>query len=192
MQQANLANQAAHLSGMGLGLQGMNLGLQGAQLQGQLGDQQYSQQMNQAQGLASMGDFFRNDQQQRLDASWQLPMLQQQMRNEAIGLGGGMNTSSSRSREGLLGPLSNVAGAAIGSGLFSDRRLKENIVELGPEPVRGLPWYEFSYLGDARRFRGVMADDVERHFPGAVHLTDQGYKVVDYDALGIDMLEVPR
>ena len=196
MQQAALANQSADLQGMNLGLQGMNLGMTGANLMGQMGNQQFNQGMQGAQGLGQFGDLFRGINQQGLDAEWMLPQQQQQIRNEAIGLGMGMNTS--QQRPDTMGQLIGAGGAVLGGmakggvGFFSDRRLKENIVEFGLEPMTGLPWYEFSYLGDPRRFRGVMADDVERFFPAAVHTRDDGYKEVDYDALGLDMVEVTR
>ena len=173
-------------------LQGMNLGLTGANLMGQMGGQQFNQGMQGAQQLGQFGDLFRGIDQQGLDARWMLPQQQQQIRNQAIGLGSGMTTSSSTARPDTMGQLIGAGGAALGGFFMSDRRLKENVVEFGLEPMTGLPWYEFSYLGDPRRFRGVMADDVELVAPGAVYTRDDGYKVVDYDALGIDMTEVAR
>jgi hypothetical protein len=84
----------------------------------------------------------------------------------------------------------------IGAGLLgksawwtSDRRLKQDIVEVGEYP-NGLPAYEFAYKHDpTRRFIGVMADDVEKFMPEAVTEVD-GYKTVDYALLGITMREV--
>lgn len=181
--QAGMANQNA-------GLQGMNLGLTGANMMGQLGGQQFDQGMQGAQGLGQFGDLFRGINQQGLDARWMLPQQQQEIRNAAIGLAPG--APNSVTKPDTMGQLIGAGGAALGGFFTSDRRLKENIVEFGLEPMTGLPWYEFSYLGDPRRFRGVMADDVERFFPDAVHTRDDGYKEVDYDALGLDMVEVTR
>lgn len=66
------------------------------------------------------------------------------------------------------------------SGIFtiSDRRLKENIREVGD--LRGvLPVYEYTYIGDERVRLGLMAQDVEKVAPAAV--VDFGaFKAVNY------------
>lgn len=72
----------------------------------------------------------------------------------------------------------------------SDRRLKENIAYLGQEPKTGLPWYEFSYLGQETRYQGFMADEVERIRPDAVFEMESGHKAVRYDLLGVSMIKV--
>ena len=54
---------------------------------------------------------------------------------------------------GGTGPLENVGG------ILSDRRLKDNIKEVGMSP-KGYKIYEFSYKGDSIRYRGAMAQDV--------------------------------
>lgn len=70
--------------------------------------------------------------------------------------------------------------SSIGSAMMmSDRRLKENIVELG-HTANGLPVYGFNYIGDERPNVGLMADDVEKLDPGAVAMIG-GYKAVNYD-----------
>lgn len=70
--------------------------------------------------------------------------------------------------------------------LISDRRLKTNIIRYGSDP-RGFSLYEFSYrVTPGQRFRGVMADEVEKVDPAAV--IDLGaYKVVNYQRLGLKM-----
>lgn len=71
----------------------------------------------------------------------------------------------------------------------SDRRTKENIVEVGWHPL-GFGIYLFNYkpefqgLGGARQF-GVMADEVELVLPQAVSVDTQGFKMVNYEMLGI-------
>lgn len=73
----------------------------------------------------------------------------------------------------------------------SDRRIKENIEEVGVDQRTALTLYEFNYKGDeTRRFRGVMADEVELVYPDAVEDTDLGFKAVRYDLLGIEFKEV--
>jgi hypothetical protein len=88
-----------------------------------------------------------------------------------------------------LGGLGQGIGAMKTAGMFasmSDRRLKENIVRVG-EAAHGLGLYEFSYIGDPARFRGVMADEVEQIMPDAVAYDDLGFASVNYGMLGIQM-----
>lgn len=70
--------------------------------------------------------------------------------------------------------------------LLSDRRLKTNIIRYGSDP-RGFGLYEFSYrVTPDARYRGVMADEVEKVEPAAV--IDLGaYKMVNYERLGLKM-----
>jgi len=86
-----------------------------------------------------------------------------------------------------LGIAGQVAGAAAGAGAFgSDRRLKQDIVRVGTYD-NGLPMYEFAYKASpTKRFRGVMADDVEQVMPEAV-IEVGGYKAVRYDKVGVDL-----
>lgn len=91
----------------------------------------------------------------------------------------------------VLGAGAGLGGAAIGAGLISDRRLKTNIKFLYKDQNTGLNVYEFSYKGaEDRRFMGVMADEVERYMPSAVHYDDLGYASVDYGAIGMRMVEL--
>lgn len=96
--------------------------------------------------------------------------------------------------DSLLGDLGGFLGgaAAVKTAFFpSDRRIKENIEEVGVDQRTALTLYEFNYKGDeTRRFRGVMADEVELVYPDAVEDTDLGFKAVRYDLLGIEFVEV--
>jgi hypothetical protein len=99
-----------------------------------------------------------------------------------------INTSGS-----FLGDLGGILGGAASAytAFGSDRKIKENIEEVGVDQRTALTLYEFNYIGDTtRRFRGVMADEVEMVFPDAVIDTDLGFKAVDYGALGIEFREV--
>jgi hypothetical protein len=92
-------------------------------------------------------------------------------------------------------PFNTILGAVAGGVtkfMFSDRRLKTDIVAVGRDGRTGLTLYEFGYLDDdqGRRFRGVMADEVERIDPGAVSYDGAGYASVDYARLGIQWVEV--
>ena len=108
---------------------------------------------------------------------------------------GGLGATSGGPLSGLPGFLGGAAeGATKSKGLFgipwlSDRRLKENIKEVGTSP-KGYKIYEFSYKGADRRFRGVMAQDVAKKNPMAVGITSTNnlnFLTVDYDQIDVDM-----
>jgi len=83
------------------------------------------------------------------------------------------------------------AGTRGGIAAFSDARVKENIERVGTHFRTQLPIYEFSYIHiPDKRFRGVMAQDVEKVFPDAVEETHDGIKMVNYAMLGMEMEEV--
>ena len=72
----------------------------------------------------------------------------------------------------------------------SDPSIKQDIVRIGEHPL-GFGLYLFDYKpefrntwGYGRQF-GVMADEVARFVPEAVHTCDDGYFIVDYFRLGI-------
>jgi hypothetical protein len=62
--------------------------------------------------------------------------------------------------------------------LFSDRRLKKNIKQISTRPD-GLNVYEFDYIWGGGRQIGLMAQEVQTIYPGAVSESD-GYLMVDY------------
>lgn len=106
------------------------------------------------------------------------------------GLSSVMNAQAQNQDDGSgLGSI--LGGAAkIGSLFFpSDRRMKENIVRVGTTN-HDLPLYEFNYIGDDTRYRGVMADEAEKVLPESVVYDDIGFARVDYALLGIEMEEV--
>ena len=116
------------------------------------------------------------------------------------GLGSILNSqtsiyNSSQSNGGgdpVLGMIGTGLGAWAGGGfkMPSDRRLKENVDLVGCDEETGLNIYEFNYIGDGKRFRGVMADEVEKINPDAVETMDNGYMIVDYSKIGMEMTEV--
>jgi hypothetical protein len=80
-------------------------------------------------------------------------------------------------QSGLFG----LGGAGImGLGMYSDRRLKSNIVRVGTHPL-GIGVYEYDIFG--RRERGVMADEVKTVMPEAVGKLGE-YDAVYYDIIG--------
>lgn len=78
---------------------------------------------------------------------------------------------------GGFGDLFEGLGVAKIAGLFSDRRLKENIKRIGT--YKGLPVYTFSYISNGKQHTGFMADEVEQLYPHAVGEFN-GYKYVNY------------
>ena len=73
--------------------------------------------------------------------------------------------------------------------VVSDERVKTDIVRVGAT-AEGLPLYHFRYMGDARVWEGVMAQDVQAARPEAVVTGPGGVLMVDYAALGIEMRQV--
>ena len=77
--------------------------------------------------------------------------------------------------------LFDLAGAGLktfGPALLkSDRRLKSNVVKLADHP-KGFGVYAYDI--DGKREIGVMAQEVERIIPQAVHEHPDGYKMVNY------------
>lgn len=105
------------------------------------------------------------------------------------------NAASQNSFNNLLGLGGlGLSAASLGSGLggaaafFSDRRLKHNITSIGIENGHNKYAWEWNdqakALGLSGSAFGVMADEVEKTHPHAVSMRD-GYKVVDYAALGV-------
>lgn len=81
-------------------------------------------------------------------------------------------------RNGVLGAIGSV-GSAIA---MSDRRLKENIRLVG-KLASGLKLYLYNYIGSRRCRVGVMADEVEKIFPRAVLMQENGFNAVDYSRI---------
>ena len=69
---------------------------------------------------------------------------------------------------------------------ISDMRLKKDIIRVGTTRHQ-LPLYDFSYINQAGRFEGVMAQDVLKVMPEAVSIGADGFYRVNYTMLGIEM-----
>ncbi len=78
--------------------------------------------------------------------------------------------------------LSGVGSIAAIPGLFSDRRLKENIEQIGILPKTQLPVYHYNYISTTQVRTGVMADEVATVMPAAVGIRE-GWYTVDYGML---------
>ncbi len=74
---------------------------------------------------------------------------------------------------------------------MSDIRTVEQVKCIGTHFRTGLSVYEFSFIHiPDKRYRGVMAQDVEKVFPDAVETMHDGIKAVNYAMLGMEMEEV--
>lgn len=69
--------------------------------------------------------------------------------------------------------------------LFSDVRLKSNVVRVG-KSKSGINIYDFSYEGHSTRWRGVIAQELQQTHPNAVFHDKSGYLVVNYDNIDVD------
>lgn len=87
----------------------------------------------------------------------------------------------------LMSPTA-AAGGGSQMAFLSDRRLKTDIKEDGFE--NGHRMYTFRYVGQDKTYRGVMAQDILETNPDAVVTNDEGFYMVDYTKLGVDMTEV--
>lgn len=188
---ANEANsyldQQAGYGLAGLGNEALNTGLaeSGAQLQ--------SGQLQQTQNQAELNVPYEQFQQQQAYPF----QTAQYYANIAEGLGSNMGGTSSTTSPapnefsqdvgtaaglGTLGYLGYLA--ATPAPALSDRRAKEDISKLGTVHTKKetYPFYSYKYKGDDRPQVGVIAQDVERKNPSAVHEIN-GLKHVDYSKL---------
>lgn len=91
----------------------------------------------------------------------------------------------------------NTAGTVMGiaqvglsiASLFSDKRLKENIIKVG-QSESGINIYEFNYINEPQRYTGVIAQDLLTSHPEAVSVHDSGYYQVNYDLIDVNMQPV--
>lgn len=92
------------------------------------------------------------------------------------------NNASSSGANGLLGGLTDLATTGMKAyTMFSDRRLKKNIQQIG-KMANGLNIYSYEYIWGGSTQLGVMAQEVEQVKPEAVFEVG-GYKAVDYSKL---------
>lgn len=165
--------------------------LQGAGIMAGLGTEDLRNRLSQAEAQGSAGGTQQNLVQQQLNIPYE-QFLQQQAfpyeqlqyyANIAASLGGGAGgtTTGTGTAPGQKSSgLGNAIGTAatIASLFASDRRVKKDIKQVG-ELDNELPVYSFKYKGDDRTQIGLMAQDVEKENPGAVHEIG-GIKHVDY------------
>jgi hypothetical protein len=123
----------------------------------------------------------------------QMANYQQQNANYQAMLGGLFGLGSSAITGGMFGG-AGAAGAVAGarppmhSGPGSDRRIKTDIEPIGQR--NGHNWYKFRYVWEdpGTVHEGVMAQEVMQTRPDAVSTHPMGFFVVDYAALGLEMV----
>ena len=112
-----------------------------------------------------------------------------QMINPDVGVNVGMTQRAQQTQANIAGAQAQANWASgifgglgsIGQGIaMSDIRLKEAITPTGDATQNGIPIYTYRYIGDKQKYRGVMAQDVQRIQPDAVVQTESGYLAVDY------------
>lgn len=127
----------------------------------ELNNQFFNNYLQQLSGLSGLG----------LQAGGLVANTGQRSTSTGTSTGGGPST---------LGSIASTIGGV--ASIFSDRRLKRDIVKVG-EFDDGLGLYDFRFEGEAERQRGVMADEVEKIRPWALGPEKAGFKTVDYGAL---------
>lgn len=188
-----LANQAAsNLSNIGTAQLGAQTGI--LNLQNQIGGQQQNQEQ---QVINQAIQNYANAQQQPLNNLNQFNAL---LRGYALP---GTTTTQYQAQPTFANQLTGFGTAGIGALALnnavngtsgSDVRVKENIERVGTL-ANGLGLYEFDYKPEFKehpmcgygRFRGVMAQEVEKLIPEAVVTMDNGYKAVKYDLVEMEL-----
>lgn len=145
-------------------------------------------------GLAASGsaiDLLRSSQQQgeltRQLIGTQGLIQQQGFLQEANSYSGMASAAKAAGAGGILGGIMKGVGAVASVFALSDYRLKEDITYVGPSPVEGVALYDFRYLGGEHTFRGVMAQEVLKVRPDLVAQNRDGYLMVNYEGLGLQL-----
>jgi hypothetical protein len=95
----------------------------------------------------------------------------------------GIYNAQSAANSQMISAGIGAAGALGGAAFKSDRRLKKNIKRIGTH-VLGIGLYTWDYLW-GEPFSGVMADEVEQVMPEAIVMHPSGFKMVNYEMLGL-------
>ena len=188
-----LANQAAaNLSNIGTAQLAGQTGILG--LQNQIGGQQQSQEqqiINQA---------IQNYAQAQEAPMQSLNQFNALLRGYALP---GTTSTQYQAQPTLINQVAGLGTAGVGALALnnamnpssgSDIRIKQNIEHVGTL-ANGLGLYEFDYKPEFKdhplcghgRFRGVMAQEVEKLIPEAVVTMDNGYKAVKYDLVEMEL-----
>ena len=69
------------------------------------------------------------------------------------------------------------------------KKLKDNIIQIG-RSITGHNIYKFNYKGDARRYIGVIAEEVQKIKPEDVVTMPNGFLGVNYNLIDVNFHEV--
>lgn len=170
--------------------------LQASGVLGQLGNTSAGIASSDTQRLLQSGLASQDVAQQADDAAYNEYLRQQNAPmdrySQLAGILAGTPYSSSQTQK-TPGSIMNtiMGGAGIAASIFSDARLKGNVVATG-DKWHGLPVFEFDYkaVDDMElpegRHRGVMAQDAIREYPDAVSVGNNGYLQIDYGQIARD------
>lgn len=182
---ANQAAAQAMQQQLGIGQQNFNQQMQGAGYQNQLRQQQISEEMQKRGFSLNEINAILSGQQVAMP---NMPSFNSAQRSEGVQSltaaqmqGQADLDAFNAQQQATQGTLSGLAGGAM---MFSDRRLKKNVVQL-EEKSAGLPLYSFHYVWEdinGPKHIGHMADEVKKLYPDAVIRT-HGYDMVDYGRL---------
>lgn len=195
---ANSAAQQALQQQLAIGSQGFNQGMtrqgtqfgqdfQSAGYQNQLRQQQIAEQMQRRGFSLNEINAVLNGQQVSMP---NMPSFNTAQRSEAAQYNQAAQNAGqyaldafSAQQAGLNSAMQGIAGGAM---MFSDRRLKKDVVPLDWPYEDGHKWYSYHYVWENEEdpyHIGVMADEVEKYDPEAVVTHPSGYKMVDYSFL---------
>ena len=90
---------------------------------------------------------------------------------------------AAKEKQALIGSLGKVGAAGI-TAIFSDERLKDNIIKIG-ESEFGINIYKFNYKGKPEVYEGVIAQEVQKSNPEAV-IEKDGFLAVNYDLIDVE------
>lgn len=93
----------------------------------------------------------------------------------ALNAANAQNASSASNTNAAL-----QAAVMLGTFMFSDMRLKENMARVGELP-NGIGVYAYNFKGQEKRELGVLAQEVQGTMPEAVKENENGYLMVDYN-----------
>ena len=130
---------------------------------------------------------------QKLKGDGQLASASLEMQKQETLMGAAMQQSSQAAAEKQAGDEKMWGGISDGiSGIgkiFSDKRLKENIVKMKYSDS-GIPIYHFNYKGDNTTWTGAMAQDLLKLGREDVVGKKGGYYTVNYNLIDVDMKKV--
>jgi hypothetical protein len=166
LQQNALANQQAQ--------QATNIfngqqSLAAAQMQQNLGNADWQRQMQALQALLGIGGQQQQLAQQSINAPWTaLQYLQGSIPSNYGSTGTSTQPIYGPSTAQSILPYATLGASALG--MFSDRTMKKDKVNLGKNPRTGLDDYSWRYKGapaQSPKMVGPMAQDVEKKYPGS-------------------------